>query len=762
MDIPQPVKELNTWFRAMSSARNGTANDPLVTTNANSPYARMREDQEFFYGDVEGTGTQLDKKQLSFIDDKYKIPISTKLNYAIVEQIVSMLTGSKPYPRLIGSSDTTRDYAMMYEQLFNAFWYENQMNDKVRQATTEAYAAGLGWLHVRMDNFYSESTFNVIAEQVMWQEVYVDPTATKRDCSDMEIACIARPMLKTKAEKYYDIKITNTDQDMLQDWAGIVAENPVIDQTNIFMASDGDLHGKNDKWKTVWIREFYRKEITTVYIGSDGEVGVKKPVPTQIPNADKGQLGMQIEAMRQEGQGIVVKLAQTSGAASAIEENIDQPQDPMMALGAKAQAEEGFDELTQQAQQLGAQLKQAELQYAQMPDMLDAYELVTIGGEVVTVLSISKTRQKRVRRYLLIGNKMIETDIIPCDEIPLIPFTGNFYNSFNRCFSTTHYIKDVIKAMNKVWSLILYIVSIEASPKVLYPDGSLVDPDKIESKWSMPGVWIGYLPNQNLPNGGKPEVIQTNPLSPALQALLDMLVRLAEYITGIGPMVQGQNTSPMPDSFGGIQSMQTFGTQRVKLYARDIEQSMERFAYVVISYLQAHAPKDKVLEFFDDNGDKKELEILAGAEDTRFKVRVNMTSNLPTARAMASQILAIVSGQTKNEAVADLLTKAMLRYSDIPEADKIAADIDTVKMLNQQTMQLQEEVDNLTKEVSQMQQQAFQSELETTKLKATMEVEHAKDLKILAIEMADDKAELNYHGGSVGKDAATITADNLT
>jgi len=722
----------------------------------------MKEDQEFFYGDVDHTGSQLDKVQLAFIDDKYKIPISTKINYAIVEQQVAMLTGSKPYPRLIGTSESTRDFSMMYEELFNAFWYENQMNDKVRAVTTEAYGSGLGWLHIRVDNFYSESTFNVISEQVPWQDVYVDPTAVKRDCSDMEVACIARPMLKSKAEKYYDIKITNTDQDMLQNWAGLVTESPVIDQTNYFMATDGDSGGKDDKWKTVWIREFYRKEITTVYLGPEGEVGTKKPTPTQVPNADKGELGMQIEAMRLEGQGIVERLGAASGAASAIEENIDQPQDPMAALGAKAQAEEGFDELRGQAEQLGMQLKQAELQYAQMPDFLDAFELETLSGEMVTVLSISKTRQKRVRRYLLIGNRLIETDIVPCEEIPLIPFTGNFFNSFNRCFSITHYIKDIVKAMNKVWSLILYIVSIEAAPKVLYADGSLVDADKVESKWSMPGAWIAYLPNPNLQNGGKPEVIQNQALSPALQSLLDMLVRLAEYITGIGPMVQGQNTSPMPDSFGGIQSMQTFGTQRVKLYARDMEQSMERFAYVVVSYLQAHAPKDKVLKYFDENGDKKELELFAGGEDMKFKVRVNMTSNLPTARAMASQILAIVSGQTKNEAVADLLTKAMLRYSDIPEADKIAADIDTVKMLESQSQQLQQEVDDLGKQVAQMQQQAFQAELETTKLKATMEVEHAKDLKIQAIEMADDKRELEYHGGNVGKDASSITVDNLT
>lgn len=757
MKDDRQVQEYNDWFFAMSSARNGTESQTSVPT----PYKRMHNDEEMYFGDVEGTGTQLTRRQIDVIDQKYGIPISSKLNYAIGEQIVSFLTGGKPYPRLIGSSDTERDFASQYEKLLNAFWYESSANEKLREAVTSDVSVGIGWLHVRKDHFYQESTFNVVVDNEPWTDVYVDPTSTKRDLSDAEIVCICRPMLRYKAEKIYDITISDDDDEIAVDWMHINSGNYTTEPNLHVDASMREGNpAKKGKFKRIWERIFYEKVMVNTYVSDNGDVGVKKPEPTSIPNQEKQELFVQIEELRQAGQGKVEILGQLNEQATQAEETMADGGDEAQAFQQAGQAEAGMEQEQEKAQQMAEQLQQMEQMYAQMPDMLDAYNMETLTGDIVTTMDYTKLRQKKIRRTLMIGNKIMEREVMPIDEFPLIPFTFNFYRSFNRCFGLTHYIKDFVKAINKMWSQMIYDMQINSGRRMLAPEGAILEPDNLESKWAMPGTWIFYEPNPALPDGGRPTPVDGAPLSPAIKDAIGLLVELVEYASGMSSLQQGNVTSSTPDSAGGIQTMQQFGTQRVKLYARDIESSLERFAYVAVSMLQAYAPKDKAIEYFDQSGKMQSIMMENGGEDIRFKTRVDVTSSLPTHRAMAASILAAVSGQTQNPAVADLLTKEMLRYTDIEKGDEIAEQIDTVKQLQQQIEATQKELDDTNKKLSQTQQQVFQKDLELARQKAILEVEHAKDLKTLAIEMADDEGELNYHGGSVGKDAAIVSVDD--
>jgi hypothetical protein len=267
-----------------------------------------------------------------------------------------------------------------------------------------------------------------------------------------------------------------------------------------------------------------------------------------------------------------------------------------------------------------------------------------------------------------------------------------------------------------------------AHRKVLYPKGSITDPSKAEKEWSKPNAFIEYNPIAELPNGGQPVITDGSALNPAIERILGMLQNLLEYITGISSIVQGQPTAATPDTFGGIQTMQSFGTQRIKLYARWLEDAIERFTYVYVSYLQAYAPKDKVLTYLDDNGDQKEIQLLENSEDIRFKVRANMTSALPTARAMAAQLLGVLGGQTKDPHVQQLLTQYMIEYLDLPESQKIRQEVDAVKNLSSQLEQIQQQLQDLESQNKQLQQQIFQKNLEVdyakakAKLQAEMEI----------------------------------------
>lgn len=728
--LSDQMRNLNDWFRMMFSEQSKV-------------YRELVGDEEMYFSDVEGTRTQFTKNQLSAVKEKYDIPLSTKISWAIIEQCVSFLTGAKPYPRLIAPTMSQQEWTITYEKLVNATWAESGANDELRHTIQDGLVVGRGWIRVRENNFYTESTFNVIVEYVDWRRVYVDPHSVKPDYSDAEWMCYADYIPRGKAEKIYGLTISDEEADYWGEWGD-----------NIGVETIGDLFpyyssGKTERYKKyVWVREFFNKKDISVYVSENGDVAKTKPRPKEIPNPDKAALGQQIEQMRMQLQQATAQLEDMAGAAEQAVQTTTLPgqggDDSMNDMvGANRDYEQASSAVSQQVQQFQA-LQQ---QYATMPDTVVAYDFETITGEQLVVREISKTTKKLITRYLCIGNRIVEQSVLPTDEYPLIPFTISQARKPNKVYGMMHYIKDLVKALNKFWALMIYDMQVNASRKVLSPKGAIIDKTQAEQDWSRPDAWIEYEPDSNLPNGGKPEVIPPAPLNPALVQMVQMLQQMIEYITGISTVVMGQATPATPDSFGGIQTLQTFGTQRIKLYARSLETTIEKLVYVMVCYLQAYAPKDKVLTYLDDDGNQEELMVMSVNEDLRFKVKVNMASNLPTQRHMAAQLLGVISGQTKNPHVADLLTQYALEFSDMPESKKMRQELDVVKQQASQLEQLGSQAQDMQAENNQLKQQLFQKDLEMQKQIQEMKLQLEAKLQTQAIRQAATEEQVQQQMG---------------
>lgn len=710
-ETPDIVTILNNQFR-------------LMVAQSSSTRRMMKEDHELYYSDVEGTRTQFTNNQLDYIQQRYDIPISTKVSWAIIEQMISFVTGGKPAPRLLASASVNQEFTTMYEQAIVASLYECHFNRELTMCVRDTFAGGIGWLYIRPNDFYSETTFGVIGEYKPWSQVFVDPHARKPDFSDAEYMCIVDVLPKGKAERKFDITIsdhdvTNFAPDIM--WGVDTNTVPIVAGWPFDTGMTAD---KRDRY--VWVREFFSKQQVNVYISETGVISSKKPKPTTIPNPEKATLAQEITAFQEQMQQQTQQAAATSNDLSANEEMITTPGTDLMAgVQAVEGSQRAYDQMAAQLDEATAQLQQMQIAYAEMPDEVPAYEMESLSGEVTIVRNIFRRNQKMVKRWLLVNNRVVEQSIIPCDEYPLIAFTLAVNNRPDKIYGIMHFIKDIVKALNKFWSLLIYDMQTSAHRKVIYPKGSITDPSKAEKEWAKPNAFIEYNPNPELPNGGQPTLTDGSSLNPAIERILGMLQNLLEYITGISSVVQGQPTAATPDTFGGIQTMQSFGTQRIKLYARWLEDAIERFTYVYVSYLQAYAPKDKVLTYLDDNGDQKEIQLLENSEDIKFKVRVNMTSAMPTARAMAAQLLGVLGGQTKDPHVQQLLTQYMIEYLDLPESQKIRQEVDAVKNLSSQLEQIQQQVEDLSSQNKQLQQQIFQKNLEVdyAKAKAKLQAE---------------------------------------
>lgn len=806
-NLPPKVRKLNHWFDIMTRVKNGSSGlDTSVSSTSlqPSPFARMHNDMEMYFGDVQGTGTQFNIKQLIEKKEKYDIPISTKINYAIGEQVIAHLVGTKPFPKLIAPTNELVDLSRLYEEIFTSFWTESRMDLQYAEATADNVRVGQGWLHIRRDDFYGETTFGVKGEHIPWEYVYVDPTCENRDLSDADIICIARTILKVKAEKKYDMKISGGEKDLmyLESWAAETSRtrrNGFESFVPLWDAQSGTTPDL-DEFRPLCERIFYQKDYFKVWISENGDLSLEEPTATIVPNPQYQELLKQREELVEQANGFVEKMQSASmdiedGSKAIAEGGIPVPSEgdgimaesgvhplepvigpsdmmpnamegPTIESQGQQQAEQAtgdFESLKAESEQLQDQIIELDRVIQETPPEVTAYRFNPIASEQsILVYNIEVTQRKMIRQTVMIGNRILKEEVVPVDEFPLIPLTLSFMRGFDKAFGVTHFVKDLVKGMNKFWSLMIYNLQLSNSNRMLYPDGAVMDPTTIEKDAAVPGSWIKYIPNPALPDGGRPTPWEASSLSPGLKEAIGMLTELSEYSTGINGAIQGNPEALGPNriTLGGLQSLHSMATQRLRLYAMYQEQAMTTFAYVAVAYLQAYAPKGKVITYFGQNGESRETTLSQGHEDLRFKVKVEIATSLSTARQMATQVLASVSGQTRNPALADLLTKHMLENSDIPDGRQIAQAVDTVNMQQQQITQLESELQKAQKTIEKTEQEKRDLELKMAKQREILDIEHARDLRLEQIKLADNEREVAAVGGSIAKAVSTVNVDD--
>lgn len=665
--------------------------DLFMSAHANSRkvFEERHKRQEFYYNDVEGTLSQLTDSQKEFVEANTGIPISTKLSYPIIEQIISFLTGPKPFPKLISSSNITEDFTKSMSAAFFGVWYESKANEEMKKAIKDAVVVGSGYNRIRKNNFFEETTFNVVVKNIPWHTVFVDPQSREADFRDAEYICVAEVMTKAKAEKQYDIKINNTDG---QEYPhNLFISAPDI-QVKEYWSITSSTETAAEKW--VIVLEVFEKIENNVYISENGDMSSDRPKPIEIPNPEKEALKQQLMEMTSARTELKQQLKETSQDTDSLQSQDQfQSTEEVQEHGAVNQElqQEGSEQ-QEQIKQLNGQIKEINVAINQMPDKVPAYEMDTVKNEKAIIRDYDIIKKKHIRRTLLVNDKIVEEETVISNKYPIHHFYIDHNGSPNKTYGIIHKIHDLVKAMNKFWSAMIHDVMSNNNKKILYPTGAFLENSDVERTWNLPaGAFIEYMPDNSLANDGLPTIIEPSPINPAYPHLLEMLRSLIEYVTGINGIMQGNNNGAN-STFGGIQSLQNFGTQRIKLYARNIEDGLSDMAYNIVTYLQHFAPTDKVLTYFDENNDGQEVQMLNDFKDVQFKVRVDITNSLPTQRQAAVQMLGMIAQTAQDPYVQKLLTELMLKNMDMPEGTDIQQKLNTIEQMSQQLQQQEEQI----------------------------------------------------------------------
>ena len=730
----EKIKKINLLFRRASVARGTMIKEKSLW-------------EEFYYDDVESTLSQYSEDQLEQIRKTFNIPVSTKAIFPVIEQLLAFLTASKPEPKLIAPNESLKEFSKYSQQGFQGIWYESKANRELKDALRDKLNVGSGWLHVRENDFYNESTFNVVIERIDWKKVFVDPEAEKMDLSDADYVFIAEVLRVDRAEKKFDIKIRKKDtQDSnlaFYTEVGDLFNSVYLDYFSLPFSDEA----KNEKEKFVLIRTGYFREETNVYVSDEGDISLKRPKTIEIINPERIALQEQIEQVEE----MLAKLEQQTVAASTSSENEQAKYDSSLLEDEEAnennlqnsQVMQGHaQDAANDYSKLVEEYKDLKKQYGSLPLHVPAFEM-DLGlkdengnPQPKVVLHVERIRKKIFKKTVLVGDTVVDEKVLP-SSVSYYPLIHLGFLKMGQTYKTmgiVHQIMDIVQAMNKTISLTLLDMSINANRKVLYWRGTVVEPSQVESSFAQPGSWTEMIPDPSLPNAGQPTVIEPSPLNQSFMYLLSEFTALIESITGMSGIMKGmqpniQSQSPQGNGSIALQENE-LGTSRAKLYGRDLEEELEILSHVVISYLHAYAPKEKELLFFDGEGKEQFLSLPNINEDLQFKVRVDIVSSMPTIRNLAADALGKIAQTAGDPTVASMLVQYYLRLIDLPQSDEWIQQLDMVKNYEQQVGQLQEEIKKKDSDLRNMENNLVQTRI----AKEVAEKKHKADVSVAAEE----------------------------
>lgn len=701
-----------------------------LCTNRENVDQQRKEDEEFYFSDVEGTRSQFTEEQLQKIKEKYNVPISTKLTYPIMEQILSYITGGKPTSRLLAPEEASAEWTKFMGRLLHAVWQESWSDVELTHALRDMLAVGSGFLVVRKNDFYRETTWGATVEYEPWGNVYVDPTSRRQDFADADVICISRPMTIAKIEQKFDIKVKPDDIDhTILDSApyeidtlaeGWTEWNEMGGQTQ-----GTDLHKKS---RYAYVKEFYQKKNKKAYISPEGYCSLEKPTETQIPNEEKLALLQQVQQMQQQlmekREGLAqakAGLAEADGMASSG----DRAEMSKAHMG-QSQAESELDSAEEQMNEMMAQAQA-------MPDMVPAYSFILSSGEEVFVEEFKKVEKPFIERVLMVDRTIKETEILPTDMYPIIHLCIAHNRHPNKTYGMIHFIKDFVKALNKMWGMLIYDMQLIGHPKVLVASGTITDLTDFERNISFPGSVSEYDVNPDAKDGGMPQIIGGQPVDATMERIISLLVHLTEYVSGMFGIMQGGQGAQQQgiQGLGQLQSMQNVGSQRIKLYGRYLEPAFSQLSYVLVGFLQKYCPREQIALYLDEDQDGSEIEMMRQATDLRFKVRTEVAQNLPTSRQMASTMLSTIAQSVQDPGVQELFMNYSLKFMDMKEADDMLEQIDVIKKFQQQLQQAQSTIQDLEGQLKAAQNNLAQKDIESESLRAKEQIKSEKEKEII-------------------------------
>lgn len=317
---------------------------------------------------------------------------------------------------------------------------------------------------------------------------------------------------------------------------------------------------------------------------------------------------------------------------------------------------------------------------------------------ILLPLAQSSSQDIFYRRWLILGGKLINVEMMPITKCPLettfYEWGGTPYNSYG----LVHFIKGQQEMFDKAIQLMVLNGKLTNNAGWIGPKGAIAPEDK--KKWenlgNNPLVLKEYVPINVDGTILRPERDQIQGISNYFITLIELLKAGMEYNTGISPIVQGTETRI--EVFSTVQQYQSAAMQRISISTTYINQSLENLGNVLIQYLSSNVKISQNYSFFNDKPDEgEEISELQIAQELgndiqlgKYKVMSIPGTLVPSQRIAASTEFFKISQSSPDPMERKVYAQLAVELADIPEARKTLKKLDVVNQLQSQVQQMQE------------------------------------------------------------------------
>lgn len=231
---------------------------------------KAEEDEEYYYSDVEGTGTNYTKNQIETIQSNMNIPVSINYIYPQVNHKYAILAQSKPSFRLISAidDDTLEKFIFILEGAKYSVLYKSDSETSINEATLQSLVMGQGILHVVDENYFMPGQFGIAIEHLHPSYVILDANARKENLSDMTGYFICKQLTFDMAKMQYQSLL-----DQINEYYQLN-----VKMENFANTVFGSRSGMNQvvsvgEYRSVDVTEYYDMVFTVKHTFEDQETG---------------------------------------------------------------------------------------------------------------------------------------------------------------------------------------------------------------------------------------------------------------------------------------------------------------------------------------------------------------------------------------------------------------------------------------------------------------------------------------------------------
>jgi hypothetical protein len=234
---------------------------------------RAESSEEYYFSDVDQTGTTLTSSQYSRIIEATAMPFSMNPIYPMVNQQLAILKGVKPSMRVMSLDGRAKQHAALLDKMKHAVLYNSRAQVEIESHIKDMLIAGMGCLMVVPMSQYQGGLFNTGVTYVPFDEVILDINAKKKSLEDMEGFFIEKAFTIPKFKVLYGDILANLKDPK----TGLPVE--ISSFTNSVWMEDY-MTDKAKVTTTQWnqddfvvVREYFEKTFTTMYVVPDPRTG---------------------------------------------------------------------------------------------------------------------------------------------------------------------------------------------------------------------------------------------------------------------------------------------------------------------------------------------------------------------------------------------------------------------------------------------------------------------------------------------------------